>query len=173
MATVTPPFTRADFMSLPEGFPAQLLGGSLVKEAAPTYGNQFVASRIHQALLPLVGADRAFDCALDVVLDEQNVFHPDVLVLRHVPKDASDLGIPLLVFEILSPATARRDRGFKRRKYLEAGVEEVWIVDREGGTIEVHDRAESRTARGGEEIRSRALPGLALVPATLFAAPVA
>ena len=35
----------------------------------------------------------------------------------------------LLAVEVLSPSTAARDRGIKRRLYLEAGVEEYWIVD--------------------------------------------
>ena len=38
--TDTAKFTRADYMRLPEGFPAFLLRGELVREAAPTWGHQ-------------------------------------------------------------------------------------------------------------------------------------
>jgi Uma2 family endonuclease len=167
---VTTAFTRADYLALPEGFPAQLVGGQLLKDAAPVYGHQSLASRIQGVVAALVGPDRTPLCPVAVGIDDRNVYHPDVVVLRTVPApDAVDVGIPLVVFEVLSPSTARRDRGLKRAMYLEAGVEEVWIVDRSGASIEVHDRSEVRVARGSEEIRSRALPGLALVPARLFA----
>ena len=36
-----------------------------------------------------------------------------------------------MVIEILSPSTARMDRGLKYRKYQQAGVREYWIVDPE------------------------------------------
>ena len=32
-------FTRAQYDQLPEGFPAQLIEGDLVRDPAPTYGN--------------------------------------------------------------------------------------------------------------------------------------
>jgi Uma2 family endonuclease len=38
--------------------------------------------------------------------------------------------------EVLSPGTAARDRGVKRRLYLEAGVEEYWIVDLDARLVE-------------------------------------
>jgi Uma2 family endonuclease len=47
-----------------------------------------------------------------------------------------DVPTPLLAVEILSPSTASRDRGKKRRIYLEAGIEEYWIVDIDARLIE-------------------------------------
>ena len=41
-----------------------------------------------------------------------------------------------MAVEILSPSTASRDRGVKRRLYLQAGVEEYWIVDIDGRVVE-------------------------------------
>lgn len=37
---------------------------------------------------------------------------------------------------MLSPSTAARDRGKKRRLYLASGVEEYWIVDLDARVIE-------------------------------------
>ena len=78
-------------------------------------------------------------------------------------------GAPTLAVEILSPSTARRDRDVKRRRYLEAGVEEVWLVDPAAKTVEVH-RADCAMATDGEEAaRSIAIPGFEIVPAAFFA----
>ncbi len=39
--------------------------------------------------------------------------------------------------EILSPSTASRDRGVKRKLYERQGVEQYWIVDPEVAAVEV------------------------------------
>jgi Uma2 family endonuclease len=57
---------------------------------------------------------------------------PDVLVARTA--DCGDDGIhvaPLLVVEVLSRSTRRRDRGEKREIYAELGVPHYWLVDAE------------------------------------------
>ncbi len=57
---------------------------------------------------------------------------PDVVVAR--TEDCSDDGIhvaPLLVVEVLSRSTARRDRGEKREIYAELGVPHYWLIDAE------------------------------------------
>lgn len=165
-------FTRADYDRLPEGFPAQLVEGFLVKEPAPTYGHQCFASRLHQRLLALVGPERALQAPSDVGIDEWNVYQPDLLVLRTPPSfEVRDVGIPLLAVEILSPSTARHDRVVKRRRLLAAGVEEVWIVDPPKRTVEVYDASGVRSATGVEALASRALPGFTVVPDELFAPP--
>jgi len=162
-------FTRADYDRLPEGFPAQLVEGLLVKEPAPTYGHQALASVIHGQLLSLVGARRALFAPCDVGLDDRNVYQPDLVVLKAVvPVSARDVGIPLLAVEVLSPSTARRDRNVKRRHLLAAGVAEVWIVDPETRTVEMDDAADHRVAAGDETLSSAAVPGFSLTPSKLF-----
>ena len=172
MRAVSTRFTRADYNRLPEGFPAQLVEGMLIKEAAPTYGHQCFLSRLHAALVALVGPERAVPAPSDVGIDEWNVYQPDILVLKKPPSfEVRDVGIPLLAIEVLSPSTARRDRGVKRRRLLGAGVEEVWIVDPVAKTVEVHDRTGCRSASGDETLASSAVPGFLIVPARLFAPP--
>jgi Uma2 family endonuclease len=71
---------------------------------------------------------------------------------------------PLLVVEVLSPSTAQRDRVVKRRIYLDAGVEEVWIVDLDAEKIEVYARGGASEFSLDETARSAAVPGFALSP---------
>ena len=172
MKIVPARFTRADYALLPEDFPAQLIDGFLVKEDSPTHGHQVFLSRLHAALVPLVGPDRAIPAPQDVGIDDWNVFQPDLLVLDRLPSmDVSDVGIPLLAIEILSPSTARRDRSVKRRRLIAAGVKEVWIVDPAAQTVEVHDAAGCRSTSGDTALASVALPGFEVVPSRLFAPP--
>ena len=113
MVTASPASRARTTKLLPEGFPAQLIDGCLVKEPSPTYGHQWVLGRVYRALALLVG-DRAVPAPIDVGLDDWNVFQPDVVVLSGVP-DASrhDVGVPLLAVEVLSSGTARLDRAAK------------------------------------------------------------
>jgi Uma2 family endonuclease len=166
---VTNRFTRKDYDLLPEGFPAQLVRGLLVKEPAPTYGHARLSSRLCAALTAIVGPDRAIHAPADVAIDDYNVFQPDVLVLRAIPPgDHRDVGVPLLAIEVLSPSTARRDREVKRRRLLAAGTAEVWIIDPVAEVVEVYDAEGVRNARGDASIASEAVPGFAVVPADLF-----
>ena len=168
----SPPFTKADWDRLPEGFPAQLIDGWLIKEPAPTYDHQRFSSRIHARLVALVGPDQAVHAPLDVVLDDRNVYQPDVVVLREPPVPGQARSAPpLLVVEVLSPATAQRDRTVKRDRLLEAGTAEVWLVDPLRRQIERHDAQGMLEARGDASIASRVLPGFTLVPEELFGPP--
>ena len=45
---------------------------------------------------------------------------------------------PGLVIEILSAATAERDRGYKRALYARHGVAEYWLVDPAAETVWIH-----------------------------------
>ncbi len=81
---------------------------------------------------------------------------------------------PNLVVEILSPATARRDRTEKKRVYETNGVDEYWLVDphrREitvfhltGGRYDDGNRFEAR-----QKLRSEVLVGLEVLTRLLFA----
>lgn len=62
--------------------------------------------------------------------------HPDSFVLPDVfvarAQDLVEHGVreaPLLVVEVLSPSTRRRDHGEKQQIYAELGVPHYWLVD--------------------------------------------
>ena len=162
-------FTASDFARLPEGFPAQLIEGCLVKDTAPTYGHQRIQSRLHAILVRSVHPDLALTAPVDVVLGEHDVYQPDLVVLRKAPpRTQSDVGIPLLAIEVLSPSTRRRDREVKTKHLLAAGVAEVWLVDPDGEVVELHTLGGVRIARGQASLASRVVPGFTVVPDELF-----
>jgi Uma2 family endonuclease len=75
----------------------------------------------------------------DVQLGEEEILQPDLFIYA-VPDrprgDWSDVTALLVAIEVLSPSTARYDRGLKRLRYQRARVSEYWIVDLEGRLIE-------------------------------------
>ena len=53
--------------------------------------------------------------------------------------------------EILSPSTKSYDRNLKRKRYLESGVEEVWVIDVDERMVEVW-RPESEEPEQGRDV---------------------
>jgi Uma2 family endonuclease len=169
MQTMSPPFTRALYDRLPEGFPAQLVDGALLHDPTPLRGHQALVGAIFLTVAPLVGLRRAFVSPVDVVLDDLNVLQPDVAVWETPPPlDRRAPDVPLVVFEVLSPSSRRLDREVKAGKYLAAGVREVWLVDPDEETVEIRTPEERRVFRRSDEARSAAIEGFGVVPAALF-----
>ena len=77
---------------------------------------------------------------VDVHLGEKDTLVPDVLIVcdKDKIKPNGIDGAPDLVAEVLSPATAGRDKGVKKTAYEKAGVKEYWIVDPESKSIDVY-----------------------------------
>jgi Uma2 family endonuclease len=168
----TEKFTQRDYMQLPEGFPAELIDGDFVREPAPTRWHQHVVLEIAKRLDAAVGSGRVVVSPVDVFVDDWNVLQPDVLVSR--PEDATagspPGAVPMLAVEVLSPSTACRDRDAKTALYLRAGVHEVWLVDPDAGTVEVHIGAVGGEGGGAgvrrfaaaDRAHSSAVPGFSL-----------
>ena len=165
-------FTRHDYEALPEGTPVELHGGMLVKQPSPRWGHQRIQNRILTALGRVLGPDAFGAGPVDVLVDELNVFVPDIVVHDTPPDDeARYVGVPAVVFEILSPSTEARDRDLKTRRYLGLGVKEVWLVDRARRTIELVDLDGGVEHAGDAVARSRVIDGFTLVPSALFSKP--
>ena len=169
MTLVDAVFTRTDYMKLPEGFPAQLIEGCLVREPAPSFEHQTLAGRVFLALHAVVGDRRVTHAPVDIVLDELNVFQPDVVAFAEpLPLDVKCVPTPVLAIEVLSPSTRGRDRSVKVRRLLAAGVREVWLIDSRAATIEVRTTAGTQVLRQREAAISHAVPGFQIVPEELF-----
>jgi len=169
-------FTRADLELLPEDWRAELHEGELVMVPAPDPYHQHVALALYERLARALGAEeryRVLVAPVDVVVDDETVLQPDLLVL---PAGASRPTLPwriphpLWVAEVLSPKSAKRDRGIKHRLYARAGVREAWLVDPDSRTIEVCDLVAGGREKfeGCGDAGSRALPGLRVEVAELF-----
>jgi len=109
---------------------------------APTVKHQRLSVKIaHQleTLLTNCGTCRTL-MPVDWQIDEYIVVQPDVLVVCGADIEGEKLLIPpVLVFEILSPSTVRKDRIIKYQLYEVAGVKYYCLVDPETSSAEVFE----------------------------------
>jgi Uma2 family endonuclease len=171
----------SELLQYPEdGRRYELHDGELIELSAPILRHQLAVLRAYDVLREYERAHGGLVVAspMDVVFDEFNVLEPDVLFVAagrvhlldlrqhvHVPPD--------LVVEVLSPSTARRDRGVKMRIYAAYGVREYWIVDAEERQIQMFSLTGSgwmlaQTGVPGAEVSSTILEDLRFDPARLF-----
>ena len=116
-----------------DGLRYELLAGEVLVTPSPAPAHQLVVAALITLLSPLAPAGcLVLPAPLDVLLgesDAETVLQPDlVMVPREAVAASSIQGVPLLVVEVLSPSTWRRDLGVKRDTYAAAGVEHYWVV---------------------------------------------
>ena len=124
--------TRADLDRMPDdGHRYELVDGALVVTPAPSPRHQSVVVQLTRLLLDQCPAGLTVLVApLDVVLSDDTVLQPDVLVARRADFTARDLPVaPLLAVEVMSPSTRRIDLWLKRSRYEAAGCPSYWVVD--------------------------------------------
>lgn len=182
----TQPMTAEEFLALPErepGRPQNLVDGELVMTEA-TRRHQQIVLRLTVRLAVWVdsGADRGIvSPPIDVLLDERNVYAPDVLWYapgRTLP-DATTRPhpVPDLAVEVRSPSTWHYDIGAKKFNYERAGAQELWLVDTPACEVLVFRRSRSDAPTfdvalqlaASEALTSPLLSGFALAIDDLFA----
>ena len=173
--------TYQDYLQLPEDQRYEVLEGDLRRLPTPGTLHQQVLSNLYDVVRAFVkehGLGRVYFAPVDVILDEDSVVQPDLLVIltEHlaIVKPEGVRGAPDLVVEVLSPHNAHRDRGIKRRLYGRYGVQEYWLVDPQERTVEITcqrngDRETVSIATAGMSLQSRLLPNLTLSVDELFA----
>ena len=134
-------------------FDYELINGLLVRKQSPTLKHQRISRRISTALNNFAlktGIGEMLYAPLDVVLDDNNVYHPDIIFVKKDRASILDeveqvvIGAPDLVVEILSKSTIVYDRGAKKDIYERYGVREYWLVDQRTNNIEVYSYADQR-----------------------------
>ena len=141
MSTQVKRWTLEEVDSLPDdGNKYELIRGELFVTPPPTDDHETIAARLSRILDPFIAANglgmlyhpRA------VMQFEGSQVEPDLMVRQpQASRKATwrDAPTPILIVEIASPYTRKRDRIQKRSLYVDAGVEEYWMVDPEENTI--------------------------------------
>lgn len=105
-------------------------------------GHGIINCNIHSSISNQIkdSVCRVFMENLDFYLGEDEWLVPDIIIVcdpREI-KNGRYRGTPKFIVEILSPSTARRDRLLKKKKYESAGVEELWLIEPKGKSIEIY-----------------------------------
>ncbi|MCS7285276.1 MAG: Uma2 family endonuclease, partial [Hydrogenobacter thermophilus] len=162
--------TVKDYEALPEGSPYQLIEGELIMSPAPSPEHQRSSKRLFTKLYSLFEETKrgeVFYAPIDVYLDEENAYQPDiVVVLKDGKAKLTERGVegpPDMVIEILSPSTAYYDLTEKKEVYERVGVKEYWIVDPKRKAIEVYKNTEKgfelySKVKGSGKVKSSVIP---------------
>ena len=120
----------------------ELLNGKIFMMSSPSVNHYQITFNIVSAFQSyLKGKNcRAFGDGVDVYLTEEDRVIPDAMIVCN--KDSIQKngihGTPELIVEVLSPSTAKNDKGYKKDLYESVGVREYWIVDPEKQRVMVY-----------------------------------
>ncbi|MEI2777320.1 MAG: Uma2 family endonuclease [Tetrasphaera sp.] len=167
--------TRSDLETMPDdGHRYELIDGALLVTPAPVTKHQRAAMRLgvqlHTSCPPGL---EVFAAPFDVVLADDTVLQPDLLVARVSDLHAANLPAPpLLAIEILSPSTRCIDLLLKRARFEAAGCRSYWVIDPDEPSItawELSDGTyvEAGRARGQETLTLELPYAVTICPADL------
>ena len=151
-------FTIEDYKELPEGALFELIEGDLVKEPSLEYLHQKVSINLSSGLYQSVKSGdlgEVLAAPMDVYLDEENVFQPDILFIAKenlslIERDGIH-GAPDLDIEILSPSNGYNDFATKLRIYEKYRVKEYFIVDPSSKDVTRYSLVKGRYHEGYRE----------------------
>lgn len=136
-----------DLFSLPEHYIGQIVLGTLHGHPRPAIPHAIATSELGSDLGQRFGRGRGGPGGWLIVDEPELHFAQDILVpdlagfrrerLAVAPEAAFFEIAPDWVCEVLSPSTARLDRGPKREVYAREHVPYLWFVDPEARTLEV------------------------------------
>jgi Uma2 family endonuclease len=134
--------TYEDYAAIPaDGMTYQIVDGELIATPAPNPFHQRASKRLQrqlEAYFEETGRGEVFDAPIDVILSPHDITQPDLVVVA----DATTVtargieGPPLLVVEVLSPASVKYDRQAKARRYALFGIAHYWILDPDARRLE-------------------------------------
>ena len=124
---------------------------------SPNFRHQRISLKIARLLdESLDGCD---DCRAVLPVDwrvtEDTVVQPDNMVICYQPSGAFLTKAPALIFEILSPSTAEKDRRTKYSIYEREGVSYYCIVDPENKAIEIYRLDDERYVKQLDAVDER------------------
>jgi Uma2 family endonuclease len=135
-------------MEIPDGDTNiyELINGEIEKRASPNTPHQDLHSELFGFLFVFNKKNKLgklYSAPFYVVLDDENVPQPDIFFISKernfiILADGPIMGAPDLIIEIISPGTARYDRGDKKDLYERFQVKEYWIDDPRNASVEVY-----------------------------------
>ena len=143
------PATYADLEAVPAHMVAEILDGELVTHPRPSPPHAVAANALGAELTGPFQRGRSGPGGWVFMVEPELHLGPHVIVpdiagwrvdrLPALPATAWIETVPDWVCEILSPSTARDDRGRKRRIYATYGLAFLWLLDPIGRELEAFE----------------------------------
>lgn len=156
---------------LQESDRVELIRGEIIKMAAMGVPHIGCLSALSKIFSKRIGENDLLLMQVPIKISENSEPEPDLILLS--PRDDNYKKSPIQIQDILlvievAVTSIKEDREIKSPLYAEAGIKEYWIVDFNGGLIEVC-REPSRAGykdikqyRRGEKISSLAFPDIVI-----------
>lgn len=133
---------NGNLASLEEPRTEKLNGRLFLMSPSPSINHNRVAGNIFNAFHNYLKGKtcEAFGDGADVYLTEHDTVIPDIFIVcqKDIIQPDGIHGAPDLIVEVLSPSTAKNDKGYKKDLYESTGVKEYWIADPNMRSIEVY-----------------------------------
>src|SRR5688572_20517627 len=143
MALETQPWTLAELHRLPDdGNKYELVRGELFVTPPPTNEHETILALLTRILDRYVEANALglVYRAKAVVRFEGSEVEPDLMVRQgggRLGNNWEKAPMPILLVEVLSPSTRRRDFNQKRSFYADLDIPDYWVVDPESRVVHV------------------------------------
>jgi Uma2 family endonuclease len=162
-------WTASQLAALPDdGKRYEIIDGQLFVTPAPALRHQRALRLLVESMNAYVESCglEMFFAPVDVAFSDTTVVEPDVIVVPRRAdgrrlKSSAEIRQLMLAVEVLSPGTARRDRGVKRRLYQREGVEEYWVIDLDARVVERWRPTDVTSERIEETMEWRPVDGVA------------
>lgn len=161
--------TYSDLEAVPDHLVAEIIDGVLETHPRPRPRHARATTRLGAGLMEPFERGRGGPGGWIFMFEPELHLGTDVAVpdlpgwrserLTSEPSEPFITIAPDWVCEVLSPSTARLDRGPKRRLYAAAGIGHLWLLDPNEGELEAFERAGHRwlllaTIQRGEDVRA-------------------
>lgn len=125
----------------------ELIAGKIVMMAPTSVNHTFISGNIYGIFWSYLEGNRCTPISdgSTVYLTDDDHFVPDFMVVCDTDKIKPDgvHGAPDLVVEVLSPSTAKNDKGYKMKAYAKFGVKEYWIVNPADKSVDIYTLKDS------------------------------
>ena len=137
-----------DVLNLPDDAPrVELRDGVMIVVPSQTIGHQNIANLLWMWLRQHAPEDLAPVTAVGVALGLKDSAEPDVLLIKRSVESTNHFVTPdqvIIVVEVVSPGTRRRDRLEKPAEYAAAGISHYWRIEQGPLHVFAYDLVDGR-----------------------------
>jgi len=149
-------YTFKDYEEISQNDRCELIFGEIVMMASPNDAHQSIVLNIANEIKNFLKSKKS-QCRVrispyDIKLQNetsQSVVQPDVMLFCNDNIKNKINNIPIVVFEILSPSTAKYDMGSKKSLYESFGVEEYFLISPEYKNVQLFKLIDNKYQHGG------------------------